>query len=65
MRFTLALQGGTSRSTVEALAGLVDLNGQRMLPHEAAMLGDALIRCAEQAEDSAANTAAKLQPVTL
>lgn len=48
---------------VESFAGRVVINGLSLLPHEAAMVGDALNDCAESAEDLAAQAAGDLKPV--
>ncbi|HEY0955929.1 MAG TPA: hypothetical protein VGE36_14290 [Roseateles sp.] len=60
MKFTIAMNAGR-RAVVEAGAGVVDFNGQEMLPHEAAMLADALNQAADQAETNGATLAASLQ----
>lgn len=62
MRYTIALQLSPMRALIQSEAGRVDFNGQKLMPHEAAMLAQALEDCAEHAEDLAANTAANLQP---
>lgn len=62
MRYTIALQLSPQRALIAAEAGRVDFNGQKLMPHEAAMLADALQACADKAEDKAAELAAKLQP---
>lgn len=48
---------------VQAGAGEVLINGLTLRPHEAAMVGDALNRCADRAETLAAEVAATLQPI--
>lgn len=48
---------------VSASAGLVDLNGAQMLPHEAMMLATALEHAAEAADNYAANLAAQPLPI--
>lgn len=65
MRYTIALQLAPQRALIAAEAGRVDFNGQKLMPHEAAMLAQALEDCAERAEDMAAELAAKLQPEAL
>lgn len=61
MRYTIALQNSEQRCHVQACAGIVEFNGVRLLPYEAAMLGDALEQCAAKAEDKAATLAASLK----
>lgn len=60
MRYTIALQCSSERVNIHAAApgGIVVFNGQALLPHEAAMIADALTECAERAEDLAASFAA-------
>lgn len=48
---------------IEADAGCVRINGLSLLPFEAAMVGDALARCADRAESIAAEVAGRQQPV--
>lgn len=72
MRYTIALQAG-ERACVVAEPGQIDFNGVKLLPHEAAILADALAECAENAEKQAslatyaakyaAKSAAALQPI--
>jgi hypothetical protein len=62
MKFTVKTMTGLP-VCVSAVAGQVLINGLALLPHEAAMVGDALSQCADQSESLAAATAAKLQPV--
>ncbi|MCV2361644.1 hypothetical protein LNV08_21985 [Paucibacter sp. TC2R-5] len=63
MRYTINLIGQDDPATIKAEAGRVLFNGRAILPFEAAMLGDALNECADQAETLAAQAAAALQPV--
>lgn len=62
MKFTVKTQAQLPVN-VKAEAGRVCINGLSLLPHEAAMVGDALSRCADRAESMAADAAAALQPV--
>lgn len=62
MKFTVKTQAQLPVN-VQADAGRVTINGLCLLPHEAAMVGDALNRCADRAESLAADAAAALQPV--
>lgn len=48
---------------VSASAGLVNLNGAQMLPHEAMMLATALEHAAESADNYAAKMAAQPLPL--
>lgn len=63
MRFTIKVHGRDDGLTVQPEAGRVLVSGVPMLPFEAAMLADALNRCADKAECLAAEAAAALQPV--
>lgn len=63
MRYTIALQLAPHRALIAAEPGRVDFNGQKLMPHEAAMMAMALNECADKAEDLAADAAAALQPV--
>lgn len=65
MRYTIALQLCPQRALIQSEAGRVDFNGTKLMPHEAAMLAEALGECAEHAETLAADAAAKLQPEAL
>ena len=62
MKFTIKT-GCELPISVQAGAGEVVINGLTLRPHEAAMVGDALNRCADRAEDLAAQVAATLQPI--
>lgn len=63
MRYTINLHGAPScPANVKAEAGVVCFNGLKLLPFEAAMLGDALNECAERAEEVAAQVAASSRP---
>ncbi|MEH0165588.1 hypothetical protein [Roseateles microcysteis] len=62
MRFTVKTTAQLPVN-VQAEAGRVSINGLSLLPHEAAMVGDALNRCADRAETLAAEESANLQPV--
>lgn len=61
MRFTI--KTAQLPVNVQAEAGRVTINGLALMPHEAAMLSDALSHCAGQAESLAADAVAELQPV--
>lgn len=56
MRFSTATTAGPV--SVASTAGAVVFNGATLLPHEAALLADALIDCANHAEKLAADTRA-------
>ncbi len=62
MRFTIKTTAQLPVN-VQAEAGRVSIKGLSLLPHEAAMVGDALNRCADRAESIAAELAGQLQPV--
>lgn len=62
MRFTIKVHGQDHGVTIQPMAGRVMMAGLPILPFEAAMLADALNRCAERAETMAAEAAAALQP---
>ncbi len=62
MRFTIKTTAQLPVN-VQAEAGRVSINGLHLLPHEAAMVSDALSRCADRAESIAAEQAGQLQPV--
>lgn len=65
MRYTIAMVGRAERAVIQSTPGRVLFNGESLLPHEAAMIGDALNACAESSETLAANLAGKLQPDAL
>jgi hypothetical protein len=61
MRYTINFQHQPQAAKVSAIVGMVEFNGAKLLPYEAAMLADALAECAEKAEDKAAQAAMDLR----
>lgn len=53
MRYTIKLQHTPTEALIKSETGLVDFNGIKLLPFEAAMMADALNECAELAEKRA------------
>lgn len=60
MKFTVNVPEGAV--TVQAEAGVVLLNASRLMPHQAAILADALNHCAGEAQSLAADAVASLAP---
>ena len=62
MRYSINVHGHTEPVEISSEPGRVVVCGLGYLPFEADMIGEALRRCADDAETKAASAAAKLQP---